>query len=107
MPKPAKKISAYIHRNESGDQVPDTAPGPYYVSVKDGARFALASGPYATHAEALALVNRTRDICVENDGYLHFASYGTVRCKPECNSPGTLQKWGWDLQLTERTKKAA
>jgi hypothetical protein len=107
MPKPSKKISAYVHRNEAGDQVPDTAPGPYYVSVKDGPQFALASGPYATHTEALALVDRVRDICVENDGYAHFHSYGTVRCKPEVNSAGALQRWGWNLELTERAKKAA
>ena len=108
MLKPPKQISAYIHHNESGDHMPDTKPGPYYVSVKDGeTQFALASGPYPTHTEALALVDRVRDICVENDGYAHFLSYGTVRCKPECNSPGRLQQWGWNLSLTERIKKAA
>lgn len=83
-------------------QAPDTAPGPYYVSAVDGSHKVLASGPYQTHAEALALVDRALHLADQHDGRAWFAAWGTVRMQPNYTSPGVLQKWGYNLELTER-----
>jgi hypothetical protein len=60
----------------------------YYVSAADGGRSALASGPYDTHAEALAKVDEVRERAVRQDGQAHFYSWGTVAM------PGTYRKKG-------------
>jgi hypothetical protein len=60
----------------------------YYVSAVDGGRSALASGPYDTHAEALARVDEVREKAVRQDGQAHFYSWGTVAM------PGTHRKKG-------------
>ena len=60
---------------------PDTAPGPYYVSAIDrNKRVALCAGPFATHPEALALVDEAMRLCgkLGLDPF-HDVSYGTVR----------------------------
>ncbi len=65
------------------------APGAsYYVSAVDGSRSALASGPYDTHAEALAAVEVVRERAVRQDGRAHFYAFGTVAM------PGTYRKKG-------------
>jgi hypothetical protein len=83
-------------------QIPDTAPGPYYVSVvrdwkPEDAR--LVSGPYATHAEALALVDKARRIVEDRDPRAAFFAFGTVRMKEAFDRPGALQSWGYGLDL--------
>lgn len=60
----------------------------YYVSAADGGRSALASGPYPTHAEALARVDEVRERAIRQDGKAHFYSWGTVAM------PGTYKKRG-------------
>lgn len=67
------------------DHVPDAS---YYVSAEDGGRSALASGPYPTHAEALARVDEVRERAIRSDGKAHFYSWGTVAM------PGTYKKRG-------------
>lgn len=100
------KVTAYTHPPLSPSiQEPDTAPGPYYVSVKDGGRSAFLSGPYETHPEALALVDRARAICQELDPRSAFYAFGTCRMKDGSRPPAVLQTWGYDLALTERTEE--
>ena len=58
----------------------DDEPGDYFVSVIDADRFAFALGPYPTHAEALANVERGRKIVAEKYPVkAHWYSYGTSR----------------------------
>jgi hypothetical protein len=80
-------------------QQPDTQPGPYYVSAIDGSKWALVSGPYETHQEALDLVDKARRIAVSLDPRAHFAGFGTARIKDGSTPPGVLQRWGYSLQL--------
>jgi hypothetical protein len=51
----------------------------YYVSAIDGGRHALAAGPYATHAEALARVESVRSEWDGRDPRAAFAGWGTCR----------------------------
>ena len=84
-------------------QVPDTAPGPYYVSViRDGSPSdaRLVSGPYPTHKEALDLVDRARRLCERLDPKACFYAFGTVRMKDTFDTIGILQKYGYGLDLS-------
>ena len=86
-------------------QVPDTAPGPYYVSVvREKGDYIFASGPYPTHPEALALVDKARRVAEKHDPRAVWYAFGICRVKEDCTTPGVLQKWGYDLNLE---KKAA
>lgn len=81
-------------------QMPDTAPGPYYVSVmKDGGAWRMVSGPYPLHATALGLVDKARRICEEMDYRAVWYAFGTVRVEGTCTDPGILQKSGYNLAL--------
>lgn len=57
----------------------DPRPGNYYVSVQNGKRRALLRGPFATHIEALALVDETRQMACNIDPRGHWYAYGTGR----------------------------
>ena len=57
----------------------DERPGAYYVSVRDGERFGLLTGPFATHAEALAAVRATRVVAQAKDVKSAFYAFGTAR----------------------------
>ena len=67
-------------------------PGNYYVSCVDGPSFWLMAGPYCTHADALADVNKARDIATEIDGRAWFKGWGTVNMKSECTKAGKLNE---------------
>ena len=41
--------------------------GHYYVTAMDGPSWYYMAGPYATHAEALALVDKARDLADKHD----------------------------------------
>ena len=71
-------------------QAPDTAPGPYYVSIVDGGRLCLALGPFRTHAPAIAAVSPVRTYCNRMDGRCHFMTFGTVRVTDGTDTPGRL-----------------
>lgn len=87
--------------------IPDSKPGPYYVSVIDGPRHALVSGPYEKHADALAKVEPARSICEELSPRAVFYAFGTCRLEEPANTPrGKLQDWGYDLNLV-KLKEAA
>jgi hypothetical protein len=73
-------------------QQPDTRPGPYYVSAIDGSKIHLMAGPYAQHTEALADVERARDIADKADARAHFMAWGTCRAEGSTDI-GTLNKY--------------
>ena len=81
-------------------QTPDTAPGPYYISVmKDGGDWRAVSGPYDKHADALGLVDKARRICEQMDYRSVWYAFGTVRIRAPATEPGILQKQGYNLAL--------
>jgi hypothetical protein len=51
----------------------------YYVTAVDGPRCWRLAGPYDTHAEALAAVDRVREICVKSEPWSHFYAFGTAK----------------------------
>ena len=67
------------------DIMEDLRPGHYYVSMVDGQRFALLTGPFDTHREALDSVSKARDKACEIDGRAHFYSFGTCRMEITAN----------------------
>lgn len=61
-------------------QTPDARPGKYFVTAIDNGRFARLVGPFATHADALALVDRAREVCYGlTGGASHWWAFGTCR----------------------------
>lgn len=58
--------------------MPHTEPRDYYVSLVRGSRTALLAGPFETHAEALAMVDRATALANEVDPRSHFDPFGTV-----------------------------
>ena len=65
------------------NESPDTRPGPYYVSVVDGARVSLLLGPYELHADALDNVERARKHACKVSERAWFYAFGTVRSDGE------------------------
>lgn len=59
----------------------------FYVSVLDqygndgSSRLGLLAGPFSTHEEALALVDKARDVACRVDGRAHWYAVGTVKMK--------------------------
>ena len=72
---------------------PDTKTGPYYVTAKNERGFHLMAGPYARHEDALADVNRSRDIAYARDRRAWFMTWGTTRIEG-ADHIGTLNKRG-------------
>ena len=72
----------------------DDRPGFYYVSMIDGARYALLAGPYPSHREALDMVDSAKEAaCRVNSAQCAFAGFGT--CRTESNAGvGILNKHG-------------
>jgi hypothetical protein len=76
---------------EHNAEHPDPRPGAYYVSVVDGRRYALALGPFDTHAAALERVGPVRDYCNKQSDRAWFYGYGTCRLEPgDEHPPGKL-----------------
>ncbi len=62
------------------DHTKDAPGSRYYVSVRDDSgRYGFAAGPYATHGEAIASVEDTREVAYRRDGFTHFYEWGTAR----------------------------
>jgi hypothetical protein len=74
-------------------QTPDTRPGPYYVSAIDGTKKFIMAGPYAQHADALADVERARQIADKADGRAWFMACGTCRIEGSAKV-GNMNKLG-------------
>lgn len=68
-------------------QAPDPRPGHYYVSAVEGKRYAVLLGPYATHAEALELVDVGRLEAVARDPRAIWWAFGTCRLPPDHPNP--------------------
>lgn len=66
----------------------------FYVSVLDGPRHNLLAGPFDTHAEALAEVERVRAVALELDAKAHFYAFGTCSVG-DYSEPGFLNKHGF------------
>lgn len=92
MKKPKKIESYHWGATDTSTQEPDAAPGSYYVSIKDGQKFGLLAGPFKTHAEALAMVDRAAAIAKEVDPWSAFAAFGTVRMAETYTKPGVLNE---------------
>lgn len=61
-------------------QIPDTKPGNYYVTVRDGDRYDFLAGPFRDdHQAALDLVDRCRESTESFDTWAHFYAFGTAR----------------------------
>ena len=52
--------------------------GAYYVSAVDAGHVFLMAGPYQTHADALADVDKALEIADSKDGRSWFMGWGTV-----------------------------
>jgi hypothetical protein len=75
-------VSAAKPAPDAAEQQPDTKPGPYFVSMSDNGRLVrLLAGPYDRHTDALANVERVRELTVEADPFAHFSAFGTVRMR--------------------------
>ena len=71
----------------------DEAPGRlFYVSVVDGGRYGFLSGPYATHAEAMADVNEVQVLAEKHDPGAAFYAFGTARAPEGYTTPGILNE---------------
>lgn len=89
----ARSLSSYTHIEAAVlDDQPDGRPGRYYVSVRDGSRWALLYGPFGRHADALAAVDAARAVALAVDPRAHFFSFGTARAAEEWidSPPGIL-----------------
>jgi hypothetical protein len=69
-------------------------PGTYYVSAVDGSSWWRMAGPYNTHQDALADVDRARNIANEHDGRAWFMGWGTIRDREGKREPGNLNRAG-------------
>lgn len=71
-------------------------PGKYYVTAVDGQLFWKMAGPYSSHSEALANVERARKITSEKDrsGRSDFMGWGTARMSDDTSELGNLNKAG-------------
>lgn len=58
--------------------MPHTEPRDYYVSLRRGARTALLAGPFDTHTEALAMVDRAVKLANDLDQWAWFDPFGTM-----------------------------
>ena len=62
----------------------------FYVSAIDGPKAILLSGPYKTHAEAVANVDKFYRLAIELDSAAAFISFGTVAMSAKHKKPGVL-----------------
>lgn len=85
-----KTIEAYHHKTSRPEQIADSKPGNYYVSVRDGERLGLLAGPFKSHQSALDLVDCATLMARMADPFSAFYSFGTVCMKPEYTKPGIL-----------------
>lgn len=67
--------------------MPHTEPRDYYVSLRRGERTALLAGPFATHAEALATVDRAVAEANAIDDRAWFDPFGTCSLPRDAKNP--------------------
>ena len=91
VPGGKKRIESYFHRDQTAAQEPDDRPGNYYVSMVDGARFALLLGPFPNdHRGALSRVDLVRQRAPEVDPRATFYGFGTCWLPADYTKPGRL-----------------
>lgn len=62
------------------NQIADTRPGEYFVTVSDGPRWAKMLGPFTdNHQAALDMVDAVREKAIKLDPFAHFYAFGTAR----------------------------
>lgn len=95
----------YLRDAEIPADTPDTRPGNYYVSVRRDSgepRYVLLAGPWPTHAEALAMVDRVTAIACELDPRAHWYAFGTARLPDDDSVPIRAGKLNHQLGLPTR-----
>ena len=73
--------------------MPDTKPGPYFVSAIDGGKKYIVAGPYELHEKAIADVDRVRNIAETADARAIFMAWGTCRIQG-ANLIGSMNRLG-------------
>lgn len=69
-------------------------PRDYYVSMVRDSRYALMAGPFATHAEALEMVDAVRKEAARLDPFCDFDAFGTCSKRRSAdNKMGFLNVW--------------
>lgn len=79
---------------------PDSRSGHYYVSCINGAKKALVTGPYDSHAEALADVERVRTAAGKLDPKCDFYAWGTARIPR--NERFACGRWNAQIGMPEK-----
>jgi hypothetical protein len=75
-----KALATYRHEAPASTQKADAAPGNYYVTVRDGERYALLLGPFTNdHQRALDAVEEVRRVAEELDPRASWYAFGTAR----------------------------
>ena len=89
------------------DQIADTKPGEYYVTVVDGPRWAKLLGPFTdNHQAALDMVDAVREKAIEIDPKAHFYAFGTCRIEGDDKVPVRAGRLNQFFGLpTERAEK--
>lgn len=66
----------------------------YYVSMIRDSRYALMAGPFATHAEALQMVDPVKKEAGRLDPFCDFDAFGTCSMlRRSTNKDGWLNVW--------------
>ena len=65
----------------------------YYVTAVDGKKTIPLSGPYPTHAEAVAMVDEMKELAIKLDPKAAFASFGTAAMKSSYRKKGVLDSY--------------
>lgn len=61
---------------ENVDVIPNQG---FYVTIRNGKRMGWLLGPYSTHDEALANVERGKELAIAADPFAVFYWFGTAR----------------------------
>ena len=73
--------------------MPHTERRDYYVTLRRGTKTAFLAGPFQTHTEALAWVDRATDRANEVDPFAWFDAFGTASLPFKASNPvGKLNK---------------
>lgn len=72
--------------------MPHTEPRDYFVSIVRGDRRGLLAGPFATHTEALAMVDAARAEAQRVDPWADFDSFGTCSLPAGSGKRGVLNE---------------
>ena len=72
----------------------------YYVTMVRDGKVGVLSGPYATHADALAQVDAAYAVACKLDPWCEFDARGTSLVASD--RPGALQRHGYPLDLASK-----